>query len=988
MDDPGMSLFQGKGLDIVDNNENQEEAEDLEEQIRRREELQNLLINALDEFKYDDSTMNSSTNISVASAEYIDQAYKDVQTPYEQLKLLYDIRMKEIQTLKGEFDDYKENMGREMDSLKRRLTLQEAETSQVEISLRNTKSLLVEKTDIIATQEKNLAMKDEEIGSLQKTVEQLEFDVQAYKSTVEELQLKFAMETGPFNVAARVFNVEELQNNHKEQIEKLEAILEEQRRKIEILEKDRIILETDLKRTIENSSENESLQNNTIKLLNDNIESAQNQCKDLLNLVEMLTKENEHYRNRIHKFESSEPILLSNSFKRKSLDYDTLVIHNERLKKMLLDKDVELTTLKSKTRFYENDVKELLEYRKMKNLSFSNIQCNQPEHSRILCVAEHEMRKLQDSLVEKQQEIDQLTSINVELEDKIENMIKQTRSDLQNLSNKYKLPELETMSEELLNAEEKIKELQQKLEASEAEIESLKSNNSNKDLNNLKLKLQESEENILSLRKIIKEKEENNENRTALIEQNNMLKSEKQELLKIINDLEHYKTSYELLYKEYSQLSEQLKELGSDEKVETRDLSNLREDLENFWSIYDHKPLAKKVVEVKIGSWINQVNSNCILMRKLKESESKWKKEAEESKVNLKESEKEVEKLTELIEELNNTKIFLEGEKKNAEIRLKNIENTLNGKIAELDALTNELNIRNKELADIRNELDTLKNEDKNVTMRTLEDASQHLEEAKSELLKYQEALNEKCDLLKKYEVQVEQLQIDVKNTNESLESSRKEVEELQTTIKELLEDKIDKRTGEDGDKCAPEDDSLFKVKLLKAEVSIQEKLRKEYERKVSKIEETYKNIFDANQQKLNRFKEQERLHRDQLSEILNKYAQIMSPVQKENAELKERLGQIEVDYVEMKKFVEMSKNEYNFMIQQIKRETEGEIDAWKKWAKSFVQACLNLEKTNAQSRNTVLNSLKECDLQVQSIDRYFDEKIKQYKKKYLAKTK
>lgn len=154
-------------------------------------QLQNLLINALDEFKYEDSTMNSSTNISVASAEYIGQAYKDVQTPYEQLKLLYDIRMKEIQTLKDEFDEYKEKMGKNVDSLKRRLTLQEAETSQVEISLRNTKSLLgefynsrkmfsiliilflVEKVDIISDQEKSLASKDAEIGSLQKTVEEV-----------------------------------------------------------------------------------------------------------------------------------------------------------------------------------------------------------------------------------------------------------------------------------------------------------------------------------------------------------------------------------------------------------------------------------------------------------------------------------------------------------------------------------------------------------------------------------------------------------------------------------------------------------------------------------------------------------------------------------------------------------------------------------------------------------------------------------------------
>lgn len=161
------------------------------------------------------------------------------------------------------------------------------------------------------------------------------------------------------------------------------------------------------------------------------------------------------------------------------------------------------------------------------------------------------------------------------------------------------------------------------------------------------------------------------------------------------------------------------------------------------------------------------------------------------------------------------------------------------------------------------------------------------------------------------------------------------------------------------------EDDSLFKVKLLKAEVSIQEQLRKEYERKVSKIEDTYKSIFENNQLKLNKFKEQEKLHRDQLSELLSKYAQIMSPVQKENAELKERLGQIERQYVELKKSGEISKKEHNFHLQQMQTETGKEIDAWKTWAKSFVQACLNLEKINAQSRNTVLNSLKGGDLQV-----------------------
>ncbi|KAL3269544.1 hypothetical protein HHI36_008609 [Cryptolaemus montrouzieri] len=442
MDDPGISLFQGKELKIG-GDENLEEAEDLEEQIKRREELQNLLLNALDDFKYEDSTINSSTNISVASADCMEQAYKDVQTPYEQLKLLYDIRMREIEVLKEEFDSFRENSTKEINTLKRKLTLQEAETSQVEICLKNTKSLLVEKADIIDKQDKDLFMKNKEIEDLKKSVEHLQYDVQAYKSMIEELQLKLTMDTGPFNVAARVFNAEQLQNNHKNQVENLEMLLEEQRKKTDILEKEKMQLEEDLQRIIKNNEENELLHNNTIALLSANVESAQNQCRDLLNLVEMLSKENEHYKGRVHKLEASEPILLSNSFKRKSLDYETLATHNERLKKMLLDKDVEVSTLKSKVKFYESDVR------------------NQPEHSEKISLIQNEMKNMRQTLIEKDEEISELTLVNKELEDKIENMIIQTRTDLENLSQKYKLPELETMNEELQNAEIKIKELQQ-----------------------------------------------------------------------------------------------------------------------------------------------------------------------------------------------------------------------------------------------------------------------------------------------------------------------------------------------------------------------------------------------------------------------------------------------------------------------------------------------------------------------------------------------
>lgn len=115
---PGVSLFQGADIQI-DNAKNVEEEEDLEDQIRRKEEvqlfllylfinlvqseflimlllmwsiqLQNLLQAKLDDF-YDDSTINSSTNVSLVSNGNLEQLYKDAITPDEQLKVLYEVR--------------------------------------------------------------------------------------------------------------------------------------------------------------------------------------------------------------------------------------------------------------------------------------------------------------------------------------------------------------------------------------------------------------------------------------------------------------------------------------------------------------------------------------------------------------------------------------------------------------------------------------------------------------------------------------------------------------------------------------------------------------------------------------------------------------------------------------------------------------------------------------------------------------------------------
>ncbi|KAJ8932780.1 hypothetical protein NQ314_014484 [Rhamnusium bicolor] len=141
MDNPGSSLFQGPDIKI-NNSQNNEEEEDLEDQRRRKEELQNLLTVALDDFNYDESTVNSSTNISVASLDEMQQNYRQASDSNEQLKVLYDVRLRELSNIKTEYDNYKGEKTREIDVLKNKLLLSEAEMRQLKISLKNANDLL------------------------------------------------------------------------------------------------------------------------------------------------------------------------------------------------------------------------------------------------------------------------------------------------------------------------------------------------------------------------------------------------------------------------------------------------------------------------------------------------------------------------------------------------------------------------------------------------------------------------------------------------------------------------------------------------------------------------------------------------------------------------------------------------------------------------------------------------------------------------------
>lgn len=93
----------------------------------------------MDDFNYDDSTVNSSTNVSL---DDVQQNYRRASEPNEQLKVLYDVRVRELNNLKQEFDNFKAQAKKDNDASKNKLLLSEAEMRQLKVSLKNMEDLL------------------------------------------------------------------------------------------------------------------------------------------------------------------------------------------------------------------------------------------------------------------------------------------------------------------------------------------------------------------------------------------------------------------------------------------------------------------------------------------------------------------------------------------------------------------------------------------------------------------------------------------------------------------------------------------------------------------------------------------------------------------------------------------------------------------------------------------------------------------------------
>lgn len=563
METPGASIFQGTNISI-NKSRNEEEEEDLEDQKRRNEELQNLLMTKLDDFNYDESTMNSSI-ISTISIDDARNEYLTAENANDQIKVLYEVRGRELQALREEYKNVVENKTKQINDLKKKLTLTEAELEQIKVSYKNSEELLVEKVESIKELTSILESKEKQIELYRKDTENLHLEVATYKSTIEDIHRQMQGDRNPFANSNKHFNSEELKTAHKEQIDRLENLLEEKTRLAKHSERENQALKQELNKVIESNSDNSKL----IETLTRNFEDAQKQCENLIDVIETLSNENNHLQNRVNNVYNHSP------GKRNSLDINSLVSHVDKLKKMLVDKSVQINTLGVKLNNYEANLKELLEYRKLKSDAYQKEfqQCENEDHTKNLLLMQNDLQNYRRIIEDKNQQILNLNSTNKDLLAKMEETLSQTRNDIQKFSAKYSLPQLDKMAQDLKTSERHITELQEKLKHSEEQRLHLAQEDKNKE--------KEHKEELEAL-KLISEKDRNNFE--------NEIKKLHNELSISLNEITNLKQHIQELSNENSKLQSQL-------NIGFEDTSVKKQYLESIQALRDARNEVKRLQE-------------------------------------------------------------------------------------------------------------------------------------------------------------------------------------------------------------------------------------------------------------------------------------------------------------------------------------------------------------------------------------------------------
>nr|XP_022909348.1 putative leucine-rich repeat-containing protein DDB_G0290503 [Onthophagus taurus] len=299
-DNPGISLFQGNGLNIDSALQNQEEDEDLEDQKRRQEEIQNFLTKAMDEFNYDDqSTIHSSTNVSV------DNGYHPVENQEEnvlfnkytrntnlddQLKVLYEIRVKEVKELMEKVGKLEMDIEKQKDIHSKKCILLEADKNKAKISLEQSQKLLLSKSEEIDCLGHEVVNLQSQVAQLEKQIDVITEEYSLCKQTNKELmdQLEI-MHSG---LTSNTISDRVLKEQHHAEVSQMHHLLDVANTKLYRKEKECQDYVEKLNAIVKEKDQIVVEKTTIINKLAENLESAQQQCHDLLEVINKVSQEN------------------------------------------------------------------------------------------------------------------------------------------------------------------------------------------------------------------------------------------------------------------------------------------------------------------------------------------------------------------------------------------------------------------------------------------------------------------------------------------------------------------------------------------------------------------------------------------------------------------------------------------------------------------------------------------------------------------------
>ncbi|XP_072376275.1 uncharacterized protein [Diabrotica undecimpunctata] len=675
MDIPDARLLQIDEINLNQSRTNEEEQEYLEDQKRRKEELHVLLGDVLND--YDESTVNSSI-VSGISCSDTENKYLQASNQHEQLQNLYEVRLRELQVLREEYKERTEELTKEINTYKRQMLLMKAELEQIKVSYKNSDDLLVEKTSTLKDLEAVLESKEQQIQNYEKNIQDMQLEIVTYKTTINDLYIQMQDGRNPFNKYNKQFISEEYKNANKEQINRLEELLEEKNKSVKTLEKANLIIEEELNKLRIRDSDNR----NTIEVLQRNFDSAQTQSVQLIAELEAVTNEMRHLEERVQNMYENPP-----RSERPSYDRNSLEQQSEKLRKMLLDKKVHIDTLNVKLRNHDKDIKELLEYRQLKADVFKKDfqQCDNEDHTKSLIILQYEIQNYRKIIEDKDQQIRNLHSINKENLAKMEGKIFQNKNDINNLSNKYSIPKLDKMTEDLKASYDQIAYLEEQLKIKSTEIEKL--------LNHQECNKEQELKTELDQLKLLNEKERNN--------LENEIKKLTHEIEVSSAELKSLKTFNEALVDENAKLKSRCKE--EDTSLKDQYLQSIKALHEAQSKITSLQETIEELTNLKTIT----EGESCTYQSKLKEYELKLEdatKDIEELEIDLESTLKQLKEKEETIKNLKEAAKTSKQELKN-KMDDQNLERTINELKNKEDIIQN----LQQTISSLREELDNIK---------------------------------------------------------------------------------------------------------------------------------------------------------------------------------------------------------------------------------------------------------------------------------------